>query len=352
VLVDLRIPKQNFLSFPIIFVRPTTTLIIAHGNPSVLERFALTSIGVYILSYNRPQYLREAIVSVLGQQRKADRIVVLDNGSGPDVKASISEELKKGVIWIGAGQNHDSLWNHRRVLEVAREDLFYLMHDDDRLLPNFLSVQVDFMERNSEVIASGCNGFLIGPTGKRKGGYVREKSGERIERYSDSASMAELYSRSYIPFPSVVYRNGFPQKIGFEEKYGQFIDAVFLVRLAGIGQVVFLDEDLIEYRMHAGQDSTALREDQYRMKEEILLQCTRDDTRYSRKVKSKIMENQTRRWLERIVSAAMVHRSLREASIQILTTRPDHLDILGLIKTILLPSRYFRRLINTRGRID
>jgi len=317
-----------------------------------LEECVLTSIGVYILSYNRPTYLREAIVSVLGQTRQPDRVVVLDNGSDPGVKDSVSDELEKGVVWIGADQNHSALWNHRRVFDEAIEDLFYLMHDDDRLLPNFLSVQVDFMERNPEVIASGCNGYIIGPLGKRTGGYVREKSGVKIERYADSASMAELYSRSYIPFPSIVYRNGSPQRIPFEEKYGQLIDAVFLVRLAGIGQVVFLDENLIEYRRHHGQDSTSLQEVQYRMKEELILEYTKDDGRYSRKVRDRIEENQTRRWLERVVSALMVHRSLREASVQMLTTKPDHLSIWGLLRTIIYPSRYFKRFLVAHTGLD
>jgi glycosyltransferase involved in cell wall biosynthesis len=327
-------------------------LIIKHTNPHCQEGRVLTSIGVYILSYNRPQFLREAARSVLAQERQADRIVVLDNGSDPHVKESISAELEKGVIWIGADRNHSSIWNHARVLEMAQEDLFYLMHDDDRLLPNFLSVLVDFMEKNPKVVASGCNGYLIGTTGKRKGGYVREKRGIKVERYSDSASMAELYSRSYLPFPSIVYRNGFPQMVGFEEKYGQFIDAVFLVRLAGKGQIVFLDEDLFEYRVHSGQDSTALKEDQYRLKEDMLLEYVKDDPRYYRKVKGRIEENQTRRWLERMVSAAVVHHSLRGASVQMFTTKPHHLDIPGLLRIILFPTRYIRRFLIIHSESD
>jgi glycosyltransferase involved in cell wall biosynthesis len=316
----------------------------------LLEGRVLTSIGVYILSYNRPQYLREAIVSVLEQKRQADRVVVLDNGSDPSVKDSVSDELKKGVVWIGADQNHSALWNHLRVFDEAKEDLFYLMHDDDRLLPDFLSVQVDFMEKNPEVIASGCNGFRIGPNGKRDGRYVREKGENRIERYPDSASMAELYSRSYIPFPSIVYRNGFPQKIGLEERYGQCGDAVLLVRLAGLGQVVFLDEELMEYRMHSGQDSKAMDEAQYRMKEQILLEYTNGDSRYAQKVRKRVRENQTRRWLESIVSAAVVHRSLRGASVQLLASKPREPDVIAAFMVVLFPQRYLRRfLLNATG---
>ena len=283
----------------------------------------MTSIGVYILSYNRPQYLREAVDSVMTQKHPPDRIVILDNGSDPNVKNSISTELDKGVIWEGADHNHSSIWNHNRVLELAQEDLFYLMHDDDRLLPDFISTQVDFMEKNPEVIASGCNGFRIGPNGVRNGQYTREKGRNKVERYPNSAAMAELYSRSYIPFPSIVYRNGFPQRVGLEERYGQCVDAVFLVRLAGLGPIVFLDEELMEYRMHSGQDSKAMNEDQYRVKEQVLIDYTKDDRAYAKKVRKRVMENQTRRWLERIVSAAVVHRSLKAASLQLLTTKPN-----------------------------
>ena len=199
------------------------------------RRRVVTSIGVYILSYNRPHFLREALNSVFMQQRKADKIFILDNGSDPGVKESIAAELDKGVIWVGADHNHSSTWNHNRVLELAREDLFYLMHDDDRLLPDFISTQVDFMDRNPEVIASGCNGFRIGPNGKRDGRYVREKGEQGSRVYPDSASMADLYSRSYIPFPI----DRVSERVSSEgrirgDSMASSSDAVFLVRLAGI----------------------------------------------------------------------------------------------------------------------
>lgn len=310
----------------------------------------MTSIGVYILSYNRPQFLREAVRSVLNQDRKPNRIVVLDNGSNADVKAAIASELEQGVIWVGAEGNHSSFWNHCRVLTSAKEDLYYLMHDDDRLLPEFLSVQVEYLEKNADVIASGCNGYLIDSNGQRKKGYARSKGRLGIEIYDDSASLAELYSRSYIPFPSIVYRNGFPQRIGFEEKYGQVGDAAFLVRLAGIGKVAFLDRELFEYRVHSGQDSKELREDLYRMKEALLIEFSKDDVRYSKMVRRRVGENQTRRWLERTVSALVVHRSIRKASVQLFMTKPPKLDLIGVIRTILFPSRYVRRFIQSRTR--
>ena len=111
--------------------------------------------------------------------------------------------------------------------------------------------------------------------------------------------------------------------------------AVFLVRLAGIGKIAFLDRELFEYRVHSGQDSKELREDLYRMKEALLVECSKDDPRYSRKVRRTVAENQTRRWMERTVSALLVHRSLKKASVQLFTTRPEQLDYAGMLRTIL-----------------
>ena len=308
----------------------------------------MTSIGVYILSYNRPEYLREAVRSVLDQNRQADRIVVLDNGSGPDVKESIAAELGKGVIWVGAEKNLPSIWNHRRVLELAHEDLFYLMHDDDRLLPNFIECQVNFLDSHSDVIASGCNGYGIDQYGKRMNRLAREKGSAGIETYHNSAYMAELYSRSYIPFPSIVYRNGYPQKVGFEEKYGQMIDAVFLITLADLGPIAFNDDELFEYRFHPGQDSKRLNEDLYRLKEEFILDKTKGEPRISKKVRHRIRSSQTRRWIERSLSSLVRQRSLRVASVQFLATRPLHLDLATVYISFLVPSRYLKRILQMR----
>jgi glycosyltransferase involved in cell wall biosynthesis len=287
-----------------------------------------------------------AVRSVLNQRRRPDRIVVLDNGSEIKVNEAITDELEKGVIWMGATENHPSIWNHRRVLEIAEEDLFYLMHDDDRLLPTFIERQVDFLSQHPQVVASGCNGYTIDQSGQRIGRFVREKGSRSEEYYENSAAMAELYSRSYIPFPSIVYRNKVPQRIGFDEKFGQQMDVIFLVRLASLGPIVFLEEDLFEYRIHPGQDSKALREDLYRLKEDYLIEVTKDDPLYGRKVIHQVGSNQTRRWLERVLSAALVHRSLRGAIEQLLGTKPSRLDLLSAYRTILIPIKYGRRLLD------
>jgi hypothetical protein len=231
-------------------------------------------------------------------------------------------------------------------LEMVEEDLFYIMHDDDCLLPNFIEKQIDFLSHNPKVVASGCNGYIIDQSGRRTGRHVREKGRLGVEYYESSAAMAELYSRSYIPFPSIVYRNEAPQKIGFDDKFGQQGDVIFLIRLANLGSIVFLDEELIEYRIHPGQDSKALREDLYRMKEDFLIETTKDNPKYARMVAQHVSSNQTRRWLERVVSAAIVHRSLSSASEQLLNTKPSRFDLLSAYRTILVPIRYARRFLD------
>jgi GT2 family glycosyltransferase len=321
-------------------------LLIGKSNTRCLEGTFLTTIGVYILSYNRPEYLQNAVRSVLNQSRRPDRIVILDNGSEIKVKEAIATEIEKGVIWVGTDENHPSIWNHRRVLEMAEEDLFYLMHDDDCILPTFIERQVDFLSQHPEVVASGCNGYLIDQSGHRIGRRLKDKGRRRVEYYENSAAMAELYSRSFLPYPSIVYRNKMPQRIGFDDKFGQQGDVIFIVRLANLGPIAFLEEDLFEYRIHQGQDSNALREDLYRLKEDFLIETTRNDPIYGRKVIRRVRSNQTRRWLERVLSAALVHRSLRGAIEQLLRTKPPRLDLLNAYWTILIPIRYGRRFLD------
>jgi hypothetical protein len=187
---------------------------------------------------------------------------------------------------------------------------------------------------------------MINTDGRRTGSYARKKGKLGVEYYTDSATMAELYSRSYFLFPSIVYRNGFPQRIGFDESFGQVGDAIFLIRLAGLGTVVFLDEELFEYRTHARQDSAALFEDTYRLKDAFLTEQTKDDPRFRKKVARRVNRNQTRRWLERTVSTAIRKRSLRKAFDQLSTTRPTNFTIVGVYETILVPFRYVERIIH------
>jgi len=239
-----------------------------------MEGRPVLDITVFILSYDRPQYLREMLLSVLSQSSLPQEIVILDNGSDNGTREAVQDLLGDRVKWQGADENHPSLWNFRRAFGSSDRKYFMILHDDDRLLPEFLRRTVDELERDQRLVAISTNGFGIDGEGIRTGSMMLPHSPEPLVHLRNREEAALRYSDGYVPFPNLVYRNGYPQKIAIREEFGKVWDSLFVVDLAGLGYIGILDELLFEYRYHSGQDSQEFPEGMLEGKEEFLLSET------------------------------------------------------------------------------
>lgn len=256
------------------------------------ERSSL-DISVFILSYNRAEYLREALLAVLRQDRKPSEVVILDNGSQPVVKEKVHDLLEGPVRWEGAETTHSPFWNMDRAFALAKGKYLVMLHDDDRICPTFIREQHDFLERHPEAVAVGCNALLIDERGERKGTMLKN-AGETERFFRSGAQMALQYTRSSNPpFPSFVYRNGFPQRVRFKEEFCKVADCPFICELAELGPVGFLNRPLMEYRVHAGQDSVTYPEDSLRARDRMLVEMGVKDAAVRREILLKISKDQT-----------------------------------------------------------
>ncbi|MHC1709810.1 MAG: glycosyltransferase family A protein [Methanomassiliicoccales archaeon] len=251
-------------------------------------------ITVFILSYNRPEYLREMLLSVLSQTALPEEIVILDNGSDRGTREAVEDLLTGNVKWVGADHNHQSVWNFRRAYSSSDKKYFAILHDDDRLLPSFLETMVGRLEADERLVAVSCNGYRINKEGRRTPLKLLPGEPEGMVYLKNAAEAALRYSYGYVPFPNIVYRNGFPQRISIREEFGKVWDSVFITDLAAHGWIGILDELLFEYRHHAGQDSSEFPEDLLQNKEEFLLSVGKG-SELQREIARRVALRQSRR---------------------------------------------------------
>lgn len=103
--------------------------------------------SVVIPTHNRPDYLREALQSVVSQEGVDLDVIVIGDGTGPDAAAIAGEFPGVRYVWQPqAGPNVAR--NH--AISLARHDCVALLDDDDLWLPGKLCSQLEILARHPE----------------------------------------------------------------------------------------------------------------------------------------------------------------------------------------------------------
>ncbi len=97
-----------------------------------------------ILSYNRPLYLKETLLSLLNQIVKPNEIIIFDNASTLIKKEDISYFTGLGARWVGSEITKNPNWNFRRAISESLGENILVLHDDDRVCENFIEKQLIF----------------------------------------------------------------------------------------------------------------------------------------------------------------------------------------------------------------
>jgi glycosyltransferase involved in cell wall biosynthesis len=265
----------------------------------------MLDISVFILSYNRPVYLRETVESVLRQSQTPCTIAIFDNGSAGEVLEAVQDFLELGVRWIGSDVNRGSHWNTLRAIDAVNTKYFMLLHDDDRLDRLFLERQVRFMEENSTVSAISCNGHLIDHDGFQLGRTLGpSQQGCRYHYFSFPGEVALKYaSNSCIPLSPTIYRTSLARLVGIREEFEKVADAVLFCDLTTVGPIAYLDEPLYDCRIHPGQDSMVFPADLMNKLEAFFETCALPDESLRPKLLTLLSKQHTIRNMKLMVNS-------------------------------------------------
>lgn len=107
------------------------------------------AVSVIIPTYNRLQFLREALDSVRAQTHQPLQVVVVDDGSTEDIAAGTADHPTRPIIVRQDRQGPGAARN--RGLAEATGDLVAFLDSDDLWLPTKLEQSVDFLTTNRDV---------------------------------------------------------------------------------------------------------------------------------------------------------------------------------------------------------
>lgn len=207
-------------------------------------------LSVCIPNYNAGKYLRECIDSILSQSFTNFELLIVDDGS-TDESVSIIQSYADSRIRL-LKNNHNYIASLNLLLHQAKGKYIVRMDADDKMLPDRLLIQYNYMEYHPDidVLGGGMEFF-----GDREGLYIPEANNQPI-------TMEEMLEVNMLAHPTVMIRKSSLAKIPvyYEDDYIYAEDYKFWITMLQHGlRLDNIPTLLLQYRVSAGQNSNKYR---------------------------------------------------------------------------------------------
>lgn len=208
-------------------------------------------VSVVVATARGGPFLAEALRSVAAQTYPHVETVLVDDGSeDPDaVRAAAAHSSAVRVV----RQERAGVSIARNVgVSLTRGEYLAFLDDDDRWAPTRLERQVESLTEHPTAVVGYCgmrtidaHGHVLVPADQRQVADVHEV----------------LRRRTGILLPNIVVRReAFDRVGGFHPAFRRAQDLDLVLRLASVGDFVFVDEPLVDYRYHENNVTRAHRE--------------------------------------------------------------------------------------------
>lgn len=203
-------------------------------------------ISIVMPTYNRENFIKEAVLSVLGQNYQNFELIIVDDGSTDKTKKIIKSIKDQRIIYIYQ-KNLGRSVARNKAIKIARGKYLAFLDSDDLFLPGKLKKQVEFLEKNTEYGMVYTSALNIDEKGKILD-YVYEAS-KSGDIYKDVAFFLPVI----ITLPTVMVRKDIVIKLrGFDEKMERFEDIDMWRRIAQKYPIYAIPEPLSKIRSHSG----------------------------------------------------------------------------------------------------
>lgn len=217
----------------------------------------MSKITIAIPTYNREDYLQECLQSVLNQTFQDYEIIIFDNHSDYDITGLVYSLNDGRVKLVQHETNLGNQGNFKKIFQYKYQTEFLVVfHDDDTMRPDFLEKNIDFLQKNDDVIFAISLAHFVSKEQKMSD-FFKAKKIDYFQNITSPVEFVRLILRGYdFCFDSAIYRTRFLDDIGrFYEQFGKWSDRPYLINLSEKGKVAFSEDKFINYRIHSSQDS-------------------------------------------------------------------------------------------------
>jgi len=212
-------------------------------------------VSVLMTSYNREEYIAEAIESVLVSSYTNFELIIVDDCSSDNtIEIASSYEAKDSRVKVYVNEkNLGDYYNRNKVASYAKGKYLKYVDSDDIIYPHCLQVMVESMEKYPEA-GIGFDFF----------NYAHEFQFPKL------ISSSAIYRMHFFqigvliigPLGSIYNREFFNQVGKFDPAYSVAADSELNLRAAAKKPVVMFQRDLYWYRQHPNQEKN-IRQEEY-----------------------------------------------------------------------------------------
>jgi glycosyltransferase, family 2 len=211
-------------------------------------------VSVVILCYNAEKYIKECIESVCAQTYTNIEIIVINDGS-TDKTAKILSQIKDNRLKILSNKkNRGIAYSLNKGLEVAQGKYIARLDADDKMLPDRIALQVDFLEQHPTYAMVGSSQILI------------DEQGNVLQYIAYPETNAEIQAFKYFlnPFShsTVTLRAEIVKPLGYSKEYLHCEDYALWFRITEKYPVANLPQYTTFQRLHKHNISREKRKEQ------------------------------------------------------------------------------------------
>jgi glycosyltransferase involved in cell wall biosynthesis len=206
-------------------------------------------VSVIIPTYNRTDFLKLTLQSVLNQTYQNFEIIVVDDGTPNNDNFFLCQTFEK-VRYIKI-ENSGGPAKPRNVgIHEAKGKYIAFVDDDDMWMPNKLEKQVAVLEDNPDFGIVHCCCQVIDESGIEKKEVIGRPGSLDVKHGDVSMRMMGNWT---LMMPTPLIRRNVIDKVGlFNEKIPSSLEDVeFWTRCSFVTQFYYMDDPLAKYRVHS-----------------------------------------------------------------------------------------------------
>jgi len=205
----------------------------------------MPKVSVILPTYNRDQYLGEAVKSVLCQSSQDFEIIVVDDGSTDDTRTVVAQFADRvRYVW----QPNQGRCKARNVgIDLAMGQYIVFLDSDDVILPRKLEIQSQFLDEHPSVGVVFSDVWFCDSEGQDVGLLSQSQSGRQFT----GDVRGELIQGNFVTIHAAMTRRSCVVEAGgFDEALPSQEDWDLWIRIAQNHGFHYIDEPVARYRIH------------------------------------------------------------------------------------------------------